>query len=133
MTYDKQWNEEKFITRKMMQENPDVLFIFGDNCHREGKGGQAKEMRGEPNALGIVTKARPDHKPDAYLTDKNYEYYKTVIDGDLLILNEELKSGRKVVFPSDGIGTGLAKLKENAPKLYDYLQNRIAELKKKYA
>lgn len=48
---------QKFIFREDLQANPDVYYLFGDNVERRGLGGQAKEMRGEPNAIGVATKA----------------------------------------------------------------------------
>jgi len=47
---------EKHITRQMLRAEPGTLWVFGDNLQRKGLGGQAKEMRGEPNAIGIPTK-----------------------------------------------------------------------------
>ena len=47
------------ITRADLRANPDTLYVFGDNMRRRGMGGQAAEMRGEPNAVGIPTKWRP--------------------------------------------------------------------------
>ena len=53
-----------WITRDMLRSEPRKIFLFGDNLARWGLGGQAKEMRGEPNAHGITTKRFPgiDHK-----------------------------------------------------------------------
>ena len=50
------YRTDKVITRDKIKENPDVLYLFGDKLLRKGLGGQAKEMRGEPNTLGIVSK-----------------------------------------------------------------------------
>jgi hypothetical protein len=50
---------QEWITRKDLRENPDKRYVFGDNVERRGYGGQAKEMRGEPNAIGVVTKWAP--------------------------------------------------------------------------
>ncbi|KKL05458.1 hypothetical protein LCGC14_2605850, partial [marine sediment metagenome] len=47
------------ITRQMLRDEPDTLFVFGDNMQRRGLGGQAFAMRGEPNAVGIPTKIFP--------------------------------------------------------------------------
>ncbi len=45
-----------WITRDMVRAEPDARFVFGDNVEREGFGGQAAAMRGEPNAIGVATK-----------------------------------------------------------------------------
>ena len=39
------------IYRSDLELNPDILYCFGDNDHREGLGGQAKECRGEKNSF----------------------------------------------------------------------------------
>jgi len=44
-----------WIERSMLQADPEARFVFGDNAERWGLGGQAKEMRGEPNAIGVAT------------------------------------------------------------------------------
>ena len=44
------------ITREFVRNHPDFIFVFGDNLAKKGLGGQAREMRGEPNAVGIATK-----------------------------------------------------------------------------
>ena len=49
----------KWITREELQRHPELIFVFGDNMLRKGFGGQAKEMRGEPNAVGVPVKWRP--------------------------------------------------------------------------
>lgn len=55
--------------------------------------------------------------------------------GDFRKLELEIETGRweAVVFPSDGIGTGLAKLQDNAPTLLWYIRDRIREMESKYA
>ena len=63
---------QKFITRADLQANPKRLYLFGDNVMRAGLGGQAKEMRGEPNAVGVATKKAPHRGHLAYFTDAEY-------------------------------------------------------------
>tara|TARA_Y100000034_G_scaffold87336_1_gene104761 strand:- start:4060 stop:4287 length:228 start_codon:yes stop_codon:yes gene_type:complete len=59
------------IFRGDLIANPNRTYLFGDNFIRKGYGGQAKEMRGEPNAYGIVTKRFPSMDKKAFLTDKH--------------------------------------------------------------
>jgi hypothetical protein len=51
------------IYRRDLRANPESLYLFGDNTKRVGIGGQAREMRGEPNAVGIATKNAPGSYP----------------------------------------------------------------------
>lgn len=109
--------------------NPDKIYVFGDNIQRQGKGGQAI-IRDNENAFGIVTKEEPNRKPSAYMMDDFYDNNslgpsnQERIDADIARIK---KDGRTVVFPKDGLGTGLAKLKEKAPKTYEYLKKRLLE------
>lgn len=113
---------EKFITRKMMQAEPDTLFVFGDNMARTGFGGQAKEMRGEPNAVGIPTKMLPDHIEEAFFRDQDFERAKVKIDDAFIVLFSHASNNGLIVWPIDGIGTGLAELPERAPKIWKYIE-----------
>ena len=117
-----------YVRRQDVQKYRGRLYVFGDNEMRFGLGGQAKEMRGEPNAVGIRTNARPDTKPGSYWSDSDYDRVTPLILEDMRPIMEALKEGREVVIPVSGIGTGLSQLPQRAPKVYAYLQHclRIA-------
>lgn len=120
------------IYRQDLKNNPNLLYIFGDNLDREGLGGQAGEMRGEPNAFGIATKRSISHssaedyffddQPDAVdIIDEEFDRlhkYLLETDGDYYA----------IVLPSDGLGTGLSRLPETAPKLLEYINGKLEEL-----
>ena len=111
-----------------LKANPDKIYIFGDNSIKKGKGGQAV-IRGEGNAFGIPTKKLPSTGENAYFTDEELESNKQEIRNAIDIIKVEADSffPRNVVFPADGIGTGLAKLKEKAPKTYQFLQQELVK------
>lgn len=118
----------KFITRDYVRQNPDTMFLFGDNMARRGFGGQAREMRGEPNAIGIPTKWMPCNAPDAFFSDDDFEKVKGHIDkGFCLAVAHLIKEGI-VVVPEDGLGTGLARLQETAPRLAAHIDWWIGKL-----
>lgn len=110
------------IYRKDLQANPTVLYVFGDNQARRGMGGQAAEMRGEPNAIGVATL---DANIQPY-RDGNFRNNRKVLDDDFKPIFQALRAGRIVVFPLDGIGTGIADMPARAPKTFEYLQVLIA-------
>ena len=58
------------------------------------------------------------------MTDKDLESNKQIINSDIAKIKTQNKP---LVFPKDGLGTGLAKLKEKAPKTYEYLKQRLLE------
>lgn len=120
------------IYRADLVANPDVLYVFGDNDQRQGYGGQAKEMRGEENAIGIRTKWQPNKLHSSYFSDSDYQTIMEMIDIDFEPIMDHLEEGGIVVFPLDGIGTGLADLENRAPMVFDYLCNKIEMIKDVY-
>lgn len=104
-------------TRDMIRRNPKALFVFGDNLMRVGYGGQAAEARGEPNVVGIVTKM----SPSAFLYDTQYLIVREPLETSFVILAQHLRSGGDIVWPADGVGTGLARLNETGPLLFEFI------------
>lgn len=113
------------IYRSDLRANPDALYVFGDNEDRWGFGGQAAEMRGEHNAIGVATLKAPG----AFWSDDASEHQCNVLDEDMAPVFRALREGRVVVFPLDGIGSGLADLERRSPTTWSYLQLRITQLK----
>jgi len=109
------------ITRALVKANPQVIFLFGDNLQEYGMGGQAKEMRGEPNAIGIPTKRKPSMSPDSFFTDEEFENNKKAIDKAF----SKIPEGSYVVVPKAGLGTGLAHLPIKAPRTFVYLVKKL--------
>lgn len=109
------------ITRPFVRLHYDWIFLFGDNVARVGSGGQAKEMRGEPNCFGIPTKYAPHRFPNAYMSDMNFDYNISVINRAFAAL--PLGRIKTLCWSSAGIGTGLAELSTRAPKTFCHLQS----------
>lgn len=105
-------------TRSLIKANPSVLFVFGDNLARIGYGGQAAEARGCLNSIGIPTKI----SPSVYIFDQDVEEdmarFRDPIILAFVILRKHLRSGGTIVWPKDGVGTGLARLPITAPRLH---------------
>ncbi len=116
------------ITRAMLKAEPDTLFLFGDNDDRRGLGGQAASMRGESNAVGVRTKAHPTTASDAFWSDSQLAENKRKIDEDL---KRAFEHNGKVVIPSAGLGSGLARLDVTAPQTFAYLESRLKALEAK--
>lgn len=112
------------ITREDLRAEENKIFLFGDNLKQTGYGGQAKEMRGEPNAVGIPTKKEPANNPTSFFTDKEFEANRQAIDKAF----GKIPQDKTVVVPKGGIGTGLAKLEEKSPRTFAYLNEKLAEL-----
>jgi hypothetical protein len=119
---------QKFIRRQDLRDNPDHVYVFGDNVRRIGRGpraGQAHEMRGEPNAIGVATKWEPSNRPNAFFSDT--VICKKQVDHDLVAVQQALDRGKTVVVPEDGIGTGRARLPVVAPRLNAFINNWFKE------
>lgn len=122
-----------FWTMNDAINNPNCLFIFGDNDIKKGRKGQAV-IRDAKNSFGIPTKKKPFYDEDSYYTDDEYDDNIDKIFGEfiylkLLILNNNYEF---IYLPQNGLGTGLAKLPIKAPRTYQFLQEQIDELITKY-
>jgi len=115
---------QKWIRRADLRANPEKFYVFGDNEARVGLGGQAAEMRGEPNAFGVATLKAPGR----FWTDADIERQNKVLTADFWPIANLLNSGATVVFPEDGIGTGLAQLEKRAPRTWAHLQKWLDAL-----
>jgi hypothetical protein len=119
---------QKVIKREDLWNNPTVFYLFGDNFIQKGMGGQAKEMRGEPNAIGIPTKHKPTNEEDAFFSDMYYDEISRRWRNIFAKVKAHKTNGHLIVIPADGIGTGLAQLETKAPNLYGILQALLKEL-----
>lgn len=121
---------QQFITRAHVRANRNVFYLFGDNMAGKGFGGQAAEMRGERNAIGVPTKFLPSMKPEAFFSDDHPDnlFVRTVINDAFVMARAYLKMGYHIVIPADGLGTGRAELPQRAPKILALIEKRIAEL-----
>lgn len=113
------------IYRADLKANPDVLYVFGDNEERWGLGGQAAEQRGEHNAIGVATLKAPGQ----FWSETEVGRQCAVLDQDFAAVFAVLAAGRTVVFPLDGIGTGLADLERRSPTTFQHLQGLIGRMK----
>lgn len=111
------------ITRQYVRANPATYFVFGDNEARAGFGGQAKEMRGEPNAIGVRTKRLPSNTPDVFWYEKDVRWCINMVEDDLRRIDRVLY---------DGLGTGLAGLPELAPSVHAFICKRVTAMGRRY-
>ncbi|MCJ2093821.1 hypothetical protein MKK67_15165 [Methylobacterium sp. J-072] len=116
------------VTRMMLREQRDRLYVFADNLERRGLRGRPDEMRGEPNAVGIPTRRSPSQLVDAFFSDDDLDAYYTESRAAFQRLVGRLRKGGIVVVPVDGLGTGADRLKEKAPVIWQQLQNDLARL-----
>jgi hypothetical protein len=120
-----------FYKVETMRAYPHVTFVFGDNCQRVGKGGQAI-VRDEPNVLGVATKkSGGEFFIDGDIADMGQ------MCEDLIAVESLLLAGRKVGIPltDEGrisLGCGLAALPYHFPSAYAFLEAWLRRMTKKY-
>lgn len=119
-------------SRELIKANRDKLFVFGDNYMREGTGGQAKAARGEPNTAGIRTKFKPTYNERDFLKDEHYGSNVICILHDFTPIFKQLHVDGIVVWPKDGVGTGIAQLQTRAPETLKFIETILDSLKKLY-
>jgi len=111
-----------------VKNNPNCLFIFGDNDVKTGHGGQAI-IRDLPNSIGIPTKKFPTLEPNSFYNDLEIEKNKMKISFAIKNIINESKKYKYIILPEEGLGTGLADLKNKAPETFKYLESQIMFLK----
>jgi hypothetical protein len=122
--YDGIWNREEVASDKRK------VYLFGDNTndrlntHHIPTSTQAC-IRGLDNAIGIDTKKNRQRLRSSYFTDNDFIAFKNQVDA---AIEQAKASGKVIVIPAKGIGTGKAMLQYKAPLLYGYLQMKLLEL-----
>jgi chaperonin cofactor prefoldin len=121
-----------FWTREQVAKQTDKVFLFGDNTNdrlntKYIPSSTQAVIRGLPNAIGIDTKKDRATNNSSYFTDADFNIFKQQVDE---AIQKAKNSGKTIVIPADGIGTGKAMLKEKAPELFGYLQQELDNLKK---
>ena len=71
-----------------VMKSSNKFFVFGDNCERWGKGGQAI-IRDLKNTIGLRTKKKPDNLSSSFFIDLQYEDNCKIILQDILTIKEK--------------------------------------------
>lgn len=165
-TLPKQQNERKIDyhsgnwTRQEVNDNPDVLYVFGDNTNRTsgsnpisndskyarayglGKmfpNATAAIIRGMDNAMPVSTQHWYDPstgrtRDAGRWNDSDIEDFKKVIDAEFQAIKDEWDTGkyRKIYLPSTGLSNGkISQITEaRTPVLFKYLYDKTADLAK---
>lgn len=107
------------LSVQMCRDNPEHIFVFGGNLAGTGFAGQAV-IRKEPNAFEIPTKRYPSTHIGAYFKDKPCEREHVLTSlRDLY----SLARTRTIIFPRNGVGTGMAKMSQYSPEIFKEMNN----------
>lgn len=117
-----------YWTEEGVESTPNSLYVFGDNNVGIGKGGQAI-IRDLPNTIGIPTKKYPSCNKSSYYNDAEIADNIVHIDKAIQSILKRSKDYKEIVFPADGLGTGLSELPRRAPKTFAYLVDAVEKLK----
>ena len=111
--------QEEWYSIEQCRANPRSIYIFGDNLLRVGEAGQAS-IRSCNNAIGIATKKKPSMLDSSFFSDKEYDKLEPFLKKEMDKIVDIMFSGNvdTLVFPKDGLGTGLSKLPQMAPKVF---------------
>ena len=108
-------------------KEPNKLYVFGDNTWRVGKGGQAV-IRDLINVFGIATKVAPGVN--------NWDYFKDELNTLSVIFKDisnlvhicSHKRYKFLIFPKEGLGTGLSEMPTRAPESYKIMVQCLNEI-----
>ena len=116
--------QSEFYSPKQCRENPNSLYVFGDNTERVGTGGQAC-IRREHNSIGLATK----DTCGKYFSDKHLESNKIYINDDIFAIREKMLNDmyEELVLPAMGLGTGLSDMQNQCPRTFLYLCERLLD------
>ena len=147
-------------TRYEVNDNPDVLYVFGDNTNRTsgsnpisndskyartyglGKmfpNATAAIIRGMDNAMPVSTQHWYDPstgrtRDAGRWNDSDIEDFKKIIDAEFQAIKDEWDTGkyRKIYLPSTGLSNGkISQITEaRTPVLFKYLYDKTADLAK---
>ena len=111
--------QEAWYSIEQCRANPRSIYIFGDNLLRVGEAGQAS-IRSCNNAIGIATKKKPSMLDSSFFSDKEYDKLEPFLKKEIDKIVDIMFSGNvdTLVFPKDGLGTGLSKLPQKAPEVF---------------
>ena len=105
------------ITRKYLRDNPNHVFVFGDNLKRMGMGGAAK-LRDMPNTYGFITKKYPGIKDEHFY---KLDEYKDVFYREKRRLKKEIENNPDKTYLISRVGSGLA----NRFGIWDFISKEL--------
>jgi len=116
--------QQDWFSKKQCDNNPRSLYVFGDNTFRTGKGGQA-QIRDCNNSFGIATKWAPNNTDGAFFVDTINCL--EIVEKDIfnLIKTYHDSDYDNLIFPEDGLGSGLSDMPNKCPLLYRRLNHLI--------
>lgn len=82
-----------------------------------------------PNVIPIFTSGRDPYNASERLSDDNFDDFKKLTDAQIEKLKKAIDDGFIVVITKDALGSGRTALNHYAPRCFEYLQQKVQELK----
>ena len=121
--------QEEWFSIQQCIDNPKNVYIFGDNTQRVGEGGQA-QIRRCSNSMGVATKRAPSMNDGSFFNDSINDFVSMF--NDLItvygFMHSEAGQDYTIIFPVDGLGTGLSELPQRSP----FINNQLKLLLEQY-
>ena len=122
--------QKEWYSLEQCKSNPNKLYVFGDNALRIGNGGQA-QIRPADNTYGIATKLKPSMDEASFFSDETD--HADILFADIqelydFYMNDNDTEIDTIVFPAEGLGTGLSQMPERSPRLYEWMNETISIL-----
>lgn len=120
-----------FWTRDEVARDTESVYVFGDNFQDSANcyvpTSTQAVIRCLPNSLGIPTKHDRYWSEYSFIGVDDFLMFQRMLEIRIEQIKQHLEQGKTIVFPSDGIGTGKARLLKKAPMCWKYLCRRLKE------
>lgn len=113
------------VTRQFLDENPSVIFVFGDNDRRNGMGGAAS-LRYHSQSYGFITKRAPSNQLHSFYKQDEYQ---EILEWEIAKLVAMIETESDKLFYISALGSGLA----NRFDIWDIIKPELEFLEEMYS
>lgn len=120
--------ESKLFTKEMLKNEPDKVFVFGDNHAEEGTDGN-RSVRNMQNAFRITYTKSLSKGEEFYYSDSELGEFSKIFDAQIQELENIMADGRTVILPEYLIPKAeIANVKKYGPEVYKYMNKKLDEV-----
>jgi hypothetical protein len=115
----------RIVLRTFIQKHTEWLFLYGADFFNKGVLGQMWQCHGEPNAFPIYTCYK-------MCNSSSNKYWQDFMYDDTVLILEKcfnaIPKDERPIIPLRKIGEGHSRMNQFAPRLFAYMQKRLAEI-----
>ena len=112
------------VLRSFVVNHREWIFLYSNDYFQQGAEGMAWYFQGEPNAFSIPTCYKMCLS-QRHFYDHSFDNIKNYLDAAFAVIPTD---GRPII-PMPKMGLGCSRMKELAPKCYDYMMSKINAIK----